>query len=447
MKQDGQQAARSGNRRCWCRTVASPVTARGTRVYECRFTYVVPMAQPKRGVIRWLLGRKPTTLTTAYTRDREGEPDPGRTTCPPTNMAEFMGVDVVHEAVQRTGGGDAGRRVPGAVGPPWHGVGRVSTAAPRSTEGRTTAFRCSESTLGRQGSRSAVLTETRDGRVRAGDFRPRGPTWIHGRARSRVAGETGVDVPCPWIPTQPRLQLGRSRRQRIGDVPALLRRQHGRGLDAVATGGLRLSSTPPCDGRPTSGADEPAPRTSMSSSFRPIRHPDDDWVSSAPVSGAGSGPIPRPIPPEYRSGFGDERESGMLCEAFVEDGRHPGHVCTGRGPPDPGVRPARPQRASRALSSTEFWSPGSTLKVQASTATSLVRATECRTEALAAYPGQQPGVRGGAGTPGTHDVTSVSSTFVDRDILQSGWLLGEDAYREPGSDGIAIETRGRNGPS
>ncbi|HUF75827.1 MAG TPA: M14 family zinc carboxypeptidase, partial [Longimicrobiales bacterium] len=55
-------------------------------------TYVVSMAQPKRGVIRWLLGR---TLypDNSYTRDRDGEPIRPYDMST-DNMAEFMGVDV-----------------------------------------------------------------------------------------------------------------------------------------------------------------------------------------------------------------------------------------------------------------------------------------------------------------------------------------------------------------
>ncbi|MDH3224229.1 MAG: M14 family metallopeptidase, partial [Gemmatimonadota bacterium] len=61
------------------------------RVYDAG-TYVVSMAQPKRGVIRWLLGRT-FYPDNSYTRDRSG--DPIRPYDMSTdNLAEFMGVRV-----------------------------------------------------------------------------------------------------------------------------------------------------------------------------------------------------------------------------------------------------------------------------------------------------------------------------------------------------------------
>jgi hypothetical protein len=55
-------------------------------------TYVVSMAQPKRGVIRWLLGRT-FYPDNSYTRDREGRPIRPYDMST-DNMAEFMGVEV-----------------------------------------------------------------------------------------------------------------------------------------------------------------------------------------------------------------------------------------------------------------------------------------------------------------------------------------------------------------
>ena len=69
------------------------------RVYGAG-TFVVSMAQPKMGVIRWLLGRT-FYPDNSYTRNRDGTPIRPYDMST-DNMAEFMGVrvDPVDEAVE-----------------------------------------------------------------------------------------------------------------------------------------------------------------------------------------------------------------------------------------------------------------------------------------------------------------------------------------------------------
>ena len=125
------------------------------------------------------------------------------------------------------------------------------------------------------------------------------------------------------------------------------------------------------------------------------------------------------IRPEYRSGFG---EAGVKAlEAFVRDG---GTLVTLGEAGDLAIEkfglPVRNVLAG--LSSTEFWSPGSTLKVHVDNTDPL--AFGMPDDALAVFlAGSQ-----------VYQLMPVAEnqrldrpvTYVHRDILQSGWLLGEE---------------------
>ena len=131
-------------------------------------------------------------------------------------------------------------------------------------------------------------------------------------------------------------------------------------------------------------------------------------------------PDPGQTPPDYQSGFGAEGVEAL--EAFVENG---GTLVTfaqaGQLVVDEFDVPVRD--AVAGTWGNEFWAPGSTLKVKVDTSSPF--AYGMPEDALAAYlAGGQvyetvPGAR-------SADVRRVL-TYLDRDILQSGWLLGEDA--------------------
>jgi hypothetical protein len=123
-------------------------------------------------------------------------------------------------------------------------------------------------------------------------------------------------------------------------------------------------------------------------------------------------------PPDYRSGLG---ESGVAAlEEFVEAG---GTLVTfaqaGSLAIDKFDLPVRNTLAG--VSSTEFWSPGSTLKVKVHNDNPLAFGMPDRT--LVAFLAQNqvyevvPGAK-------SHTVTRIVE-FIDRDLLESGWLLGE----------------------
>ena len=134
----------------------------------------------------------------------------------------------------------------------------------------------------------------------------------------------------------------------------------------------------------------------------------------------GRGPDPSGTPPDYRSGFGEEGVAAL--DAFVRSG---GTLVTFAQAGDLVLEgfdvPVR--NAVAGMWGNEFWAPGSTLKVKVDTSSPYGYGMP--EDALAAYlaGGQvyetMPGAR-------SSDVRRVV-TYIDRDILQSGWLLGEEA--------------------
>ena len=134
--------------------------------------------------------------------------------------------------------------------------------------------------------------------------------------------------------------------------------------------------------------------------------------------GGGGGGAPETTPPEYVSGFGAEGVKAL--EAFVQKG---GTLVTFAQAGDlPIQRFGLPIRNIVAgLAPREFWSPGSTLRVRFDSQHPL--AYGMPSEGLALFlAGCQ--VYEVTSTDRSQDV-QILSTYVDRDILQSGWLLGE----------------------
>jgi hypothetical protein len=129
------------------------------------------------------------------------------------------------------------------------------------------------------------------------------------------------------------------------------------------------------------------------------------------------------VPPAYRSGFGQEGVEAL--EEFVESG---GTLVTfaqaGDLPIEQFGLPIR--NVVDGLSSTEFWSPGSTLQVKVDNTNPYAYGMPEGALATVLANSQVYQV-----TPGdrNHRVDRIV-TFVKRDILQSGWLLGEDVIAQ-----------------
>ncbi len=358
-------------------------------------TYVVSMAQPKRGVIRWLLGRT-FYPDNSYTRDRDG--DPIRPYDMSTdNMAEFMGVRVdpvasevevhltpVYTSVDPSGTvhrGQAGYVLDGRLNDAFEAVNRLFTAG------------------------ASVRRASLDGEgFRAGDFLV-GPT-VDPAVVSEVVEETGVDfMPLEVDATSSSYPLTP---QRIG----MYQRYYGGNMDEGWTRWLLEDF----EFEYTSILDADILAGDLSQRFDVIILPAD---SKSMMTGEGrSDDGESDVPPDFRSGFGQAGVEAL--EDFVEAG---GTLVTfaqaGRLVVDEFEVPVRD--VVDGLSSNDFWAPGSTLRVRVDTEDPFTYGMPA--EALATFlAGGQvyetvPGARS--------DAVSRLVTYVDRDVLQSGWLLGE----------------------
>jgi hypothetical protein len=146
--------------------------------------------------------------------------------------------------------------------------------------------------------------------------------------------------------------------------------------------------------------------------------PEDDVATLVGDRPDGPGPE-QPYPPEYRSGFGDEGVEAL--EAFVRAG---GTLVTFAEAGDLAIErfdlPVR--NVLEGLSSTEFWSPGSTLRVRVDTDDPL--GFGMPEDALATF---LAGSQAYQLVPMAENERAARPvTYVHRDVLQSGWLLGEE---------------------
>jgi hypothetical protein len=134
--------------------------------------------------------------------------------------------------------------------------------------------------------------------------------------------------------------------------------------------------------------------------------------------GGGAGGGQDSTPPEYRSGFGADGVKAL--QGFVQKG---GTLVTfGQAGDLPIQRFGLPLRNVVAgLPSKEFWSPGSTLRVRYDTQHPLAYGMPAEGFALFLAGSQAYEV---TSTENSQDV-EIFSTYVERDLLQSGWLLGE----------------------
>ncbi len=367
------------------------------RVYGAG-TYLVSMAQPKRGVIRWLLGQT-FYPQNSYTRRPDGSP------IRPYDMsgdvlAEFMGVDVVPISsnveialsVVRERPHPAGAVELGSDG--YHIQGSLNDA-----------FRAVNLLWDRG---VTVHRFVRDhGPHRAGDF------WVPAASAdvvSEIAAETGVpflamnvDAGDAFAPESQRLRVG------------MYQRYYGGNMDEGWTR-LLLEQF---DFKYTTIMDADVLGGDLSDNFDVIILPSDDigaMMGRSEENAAGT-------PPEYRSGMGEEGAAAL--EAFVETG---GTLVTFASAGDLPIQEfgLDVRNVVAGVPNTEFWAQGSTLKVDIDTDHPL--AWGMPEDGLVVFFGAnqvyevQPS-RDGEGA------TRVAS-YIDRDILQSGQLDGEDLIAE-----------------
>ena len=362
-------------------------------------THVVSLAQPKRGVIRWLLGQT-YYPDNSYTRTAEGDP------IRPYDMsadviAEFMGVrvDPVSTSVQ----------APLSVLTDWIDpsgtVSRGQQGYLVSTQ-QNDAFKAINLLFETGASMRRVDIDA--GRARAGDFII--DSEVAASTVSEVAEETGVDFMA--LNVDPSDFSHPIERQRIG----MYQRYYGGNMDEGWTRWLLEDF----EFEYSSLLDPDILAGDLADTWDVIILPADSKEMMIGPSGSneGRGPDPSSTPPDYRSGFGQEGVEAL--EAFVQAG---GTLVTFSEAGDLAIDefglPVR--NAVSGMWGNEFWSPGSTLKVEVDTSRPFAHGMP--EKALATYlaNGQVyetvPGAR-------SSDVRRVV-TYIDRDILQSGWLLGE----------------------
>jgi hypothetical protein len=357
-------------------------------------SYVVSMAQPKRGVIRWLLGRTFYPDNT-YTRDRDGNPiDPYDMST--DNMAEFMGVRV----------DPVGTAVTAALTPVTSAIDPSGTVA-AGTNGYVLDGRLNDSfeAANRLLAAGAQVRRARaDGQgFRRGDF-------IVGSGANRdaireIAEETGVDFQDLEADAS-----GASypiRQQRI----AMYQRYYGGNMDEGWTRWLLEDFSFPY----TTIRDAEILRGDLADRWDVIILPEDSRDMMVEGAGDTSG-----VPPAYRSGFGDQGVAAL--DAFVENG---GTLVTFARAGDLALEDldVPVTNAVAGLWGNDFWSPGSTLRISVDNTHPLAYGMPERALATFLEDGQvYETVRGARSS----DVRRIA-TYVDRDILQSGWLLGEEA--------------------
>lgn len=373
------------------------------RVYDAG-SYVVSMAQPKRGLIRWLLGQT-YYPDNSYTRDRDGDP------IRPYDMsgdviAEFMGVKVdpvetaikaplmiVDELIEPRGAvaqGQNGYVIDGALNDAFTAVNLLFDAG-------ATVRRVDSDAPG----------------VKAGDFIVGAGTAA--ATLREIATETGVDFGS--LNSDASSVSHPLSRQRIG----MYQRYYGGNMDEGWTR-LLLEDF---EFEYTSLFDHHILEGDLHEKWDVIILPADSkgmmtGIREGGDGRGGRGGDPNQTPPEYRSGFG---QAGIdALEAFVENG---GTLITfaqaGDLPIDEFGLPIR--NAVAGMRGNDFWAPGSTLKVDVDLSSRF--AYGMPEDALATFlaGGQVYETVSGARSA---DVRRIV-TYIDRDILQSGWLLGEEA--------------------
>jgi hypothetical protein len=366
----------------------------GGRVYPAG-TFVVSMAQPKRGVIRWLLGRT-FYPQNSYTVDPEGNP------IRPYDMsgdvmAEFMGVRV--EPVDST------VTAPLTKVASWLAPAGVVTAGANGyvLNGRQNAAFKAVNLLWNEG--VEVRRAERDGAgLLAGDFII--PRTVAPDVAARIAQETGVDfralaqdAGAVALPVQ---------RQRV----AMYQRFYGGNMDEGWTRWLLEDFEFPY----TTLLDAEIRAGDLERKYDVIILPDD---GAGMMTGEATAERAEEYPAEFRSGFGDEGVAAL--QAFVRSG---GTLVTFASAGDlPIERFDLPVRNIVAgLPGREFWAPGSTLRVAVRNDDPLGLGMPDR--ALATFTGSGQVYEAVAGA-GSQNVRRIAS-YLDRDVLESGQLRGED---------------------
>jgi hypothetical protein len=364
-------------------------------------SYVISLAQPKMGLIRNLLDRN-FFPDNDWTRDKEGAPIHPYDLSTDT-MYEFMGVRVDHVAGPVKADLaliTAAPLAPGKIAPGAEGyvlsakldnaymavnqlqikgvtVSRIDTPAPGLTQGDFLVSKASESDV------------------------------------KEIAKATGVDFnPISATPTSgthelKRLRIGLYQRYYSGNVDEgwtrFLLEQFGYNFVNVFDAEIKKGD--------------------LNAKFDTIIIPDDStsMLTGESSPGGREGGFrgnPNDFPPEYRSGLGEDGVASL--KKFVQNG---GTIVT-LGMASSFAIDKLGVHARNILAQTstkQFWCPGSTLKVNVDATNPL--AYGMPTDSLALYLQGDPVFE--VLPSQSNDRYSVVVSYKDREVLQSGWLVGE----------------------
>ena len=414
-------------------------------------TYVVSMAQPKMGVVRWMLGQT-FYPDNEYTRDNDGNPIRPYDMATDV-MAEFMGVKVDPTDVPVTASltkvmsaeAPAGKMANGGtlsfsghLNDSWRAanllmakgatVRRLDKASGVLHVGDYLVTRASRAVLATVAATTGVSFDAVTGNANAVSHvvKPlRVAMYQRYNGGNSDEGWTRLmfeqfDQPYHSI-FDPELKAGNlNAKYDVLILPSdnegtLVGRSGGAG---VAEAGGR--GAPPAAGRGRAGgaaataSADPNPRGGGGNAV--LGGPGGGGGRGGRGGGGGGGRGGQ-VPEEYRSGFGDEGVSAL--KDFVEKG---GTLVTfgesGQFAIDRFALPVRDVTAG--LPYKQFWCPGCTLHVTVDTATALGYGMPAN--ALATWlAGSQAYEIAPAGAASVQTIVR----FVDHDVLQSGWLLGE----------------------
>ena len=371
-------------------------------------SFVVSMAQPKQGLVRWMLGRT-FYPDNSYTRDREGNPIRPYDMSTDT-FSEFMGVrsDPVGEKIT-TDLVKLTTPVPltGHVAPNTTGAHLLS--AKLNDSYRAVNLLLEKGATVRRIARAEGFTP--------GDFIVSGASSA---ALAEAARHTGVDFtsasgvpPGAYEIRKPRIAM--YQRYRGGNMDEgwtrLLFEQFNVPFKPIMDGEIKAGGL----GAKYDVIVLPADSVQAMTGERPAGA---GAGAGAGVGGGGVGSEPDTTPPEYRSGLGAEGVNAL--QAFVQKG---GTLLTfGEAGDLPIQRFGLPLRNIVAgLPSKTFWSPGSTLRVRFDNTNPIAYGMPADGLVMFMTGGQVYEV---TSTNNSQDV-EILSTYIERDILQSGWLLGE----------------------
>lgn len=355
-------------------------------------TFVVPAAQPKTGLVRNLLGR---TLypDNSWTRARDGSPLRPYDTATHT-MAEVMGVRVDELGVEVEGDF---QRLSGQLG-----VRRYAWGDRVRLDGRHNASYHAVNLLLDEGVQVKRVDSTAASLV-AGDFIVLGAAP---QLLEQVATATGAEF--ATIDDEPVIEHRDVERKRL----AMYQRYQGGNMDEGWTRLLLEQFDFPY----TSVRDTEIQAGSLRDKYDVIVLPHDRTQTLMGGNDSRFGP-PRPVPEQYQSGLGEDGVEALI--EFVEAGGT--LVAMGRSS-DFAIEKfsLRVRDVTADLPSTEFFCPGSTLRVKFDTSNPLAVGMPTTGYGLF-WDSPAFELLPASDSERYHRVV----TYVDRDILQSGWLIGE----------------------